>query len=376
MGNKIRILHVAQAAGGVDRYLKMLLKYLDHDRFENILIHSQDYKVAEYMNLITDSEQIRMERSVGTKDLSAIRQIRAFIKKYNPDIIYAHSSKAGALCRVANLGLSPLVVYNPHGWAFNMECSPMQKRMYHWIEKGAAHFCQKIVCISENEKETALACKICQPDKLKVIYNGVDVQAYDESRKHVLSRSDLNIGKDAVVIGMVGRLSPQKAPDDFIRVARKVKEKIHNAFFMIVGSGEMENDIIKQAKRYGLEKDILITGWVDNPLDYIELFNIAVLLSRWEGFGLALTEYMLAGKPVVATAVDAIPDIVQNGQNGILVQPGQIQEVADAIEKLHRNPDLCARLAARGEQDVRRRFDARRVAREHTDLFEEMIRNR
>ena len=166
--NKIRILHVAQAAGGVDRYIRMLLKYLDKEKFENILVCSQDFHEEDYKGLLDSFEQIEMTRAIRRTDLKAIKEVRALIKKYNPDIVYAHSSKAGAIARVADIGIKNCCVYNPHGWAFNMRCSAKKKAMYTAIEKIASPFCDKIICISEAEKQSALDKKICREDILYI----------------------------------------------------------------------------------------------------------------------------------------------------------------------------------------------------------------
>ena len=149
---KIKILHVAQAAGGVDRYIRMLLKYLDKEKFENILVCSQDFREKDYKNLVDFFEQVKMDRAIGSNDLKAIGEVRRLIKRYNPDIVYAHSSKAGAIARVADIGLKNHCLYNPHGWAFNMRCSAKKEAMYTAIEKIAAPFCDKIICISDAEK--------------------------------------------------------------------------------------------------------------------------------------------------------------------------------------------------------------------------------
>lgn len=207
---KIKILHVAQAAGGVDRYIRMLLKYLDKEKFENILICSQDFRKEDYKGLVDSFEQVKMERAIGAGDLEAIKAVRKLIKKYNPDIIYAHSSKAGAIARVADIGLKNCCMYNPHGWAFNMRCSAKKKTMYTAIEKIAAPFCDKIICISDAEKRSAVDKKICRENKLQVIFNGVDIEAYENGIHGVVKRKDLNIPEDAFVVGMVGRISPQK----------------------------------------------------------------------------------------------------------------------------------------------------------------------
>lgn len=129
--NKIRILHVAQAAGGVDRYIRMLLKYLDKEKFENILVCSQDFHEEDYKGLLDSFEQIEMTRAIGRTDLKAIKEVRALIKKYNPDIVYAHSSKAGAIARVADIGIKNCCVYTHMDGQFNMRCSAKKKGNVH-----------------------------------------------------------------------------------------------------------------------------------------------------------------------------------------------------------------------------------------------------
>lgn len=370
---KIKILHVAQAAGGVDRYIRMLLKYLDKEKFENILICSQDFRKEDYKGLVDSFEQVKMERAIGAGDLEAIKAVRKLIKKYNPDIVYAHSSKAGAIARVADIGLKNCCMYNPHGWAFNMRCSAKKKTMYTAIEKIAAPFCDKIICISDAEKRSAVDKKICRENKLQVIFNGVDIEAYENGIHGVVKRKDLNIPEDAFVVGMVGRISPQKAPDVFVRMAKQVKDKVPNAHFIIVGSGNQETEIRKYAEENGFGDSLHITGWVDNPMSYVELFDVACLLSRWEGFGLALPEYMMAGKPIVATKVDAIPNIIKDGENGILVKVDDAVGASRAVIDLFKDADLKNKLISGGTASLKK-FDAKRVSMEHQKLFKQMTK--
>ena len=367
--NKIRILHVAQAAGGVDRYIRMLLKYLDKEKFENILICSQDFHEEDYKGLVDYFDQVEMTRAIGSNDLKAIKSVRTLIKKYNPDIVYAHSSKAGAIARVADIGLKNHCVYNPHGWAFNMRCSAKKKAVYTAIEKIAAPFCDKIICISDAEKQSAIDKKICKENKLQVIFNGVDVDAYKAGAHGVVKRADLGIPDDAFVAGMVGRVSPQKAPDVFIRMAKLMNDKIPNAYFIIVGNGMLENEIREYAEAQGFSDRLHITGWVDNPMSYVELFDVGCLLSRWEGFGLALPEYMMAGKPIVATRVDAIPNIIKDGENGLLVNVDDYQMACDKVLMILEDEKLKKMLIDNGIYTVNSRFDARRMGKEHEEMF-------
>lgn len=370
--SKIKILHVAQAAGGVDRYIRMLLKYLDKNKFENILVCSHDFQRKNYEGLTDAFEQVEMERAIGKSDIKAMSEVRTLIKKYNPDIVYAHSSKAGAIARVADIGLKNYCVYNPHGWAFNMRCSNMKKAMYAAIEKIAALFCDKIICISDAEKQSALDKKICKESKLQIIFNGVDVDAYKEGKHGVVKRADLGIPDDAFVVGMVGRVSPQKAPDIFVRMAKLVNDKNLNSHFIIVGSGMLEREIREYALKQGFSDKLHITGWVDNPMSYVELFDVGCLLSRWEGFGLALPEYMMAGKPIVATNVDAIPNIINDGENGLLVNVDDIDGASNAVNKIFSDSILRRKLINQGYRDVEARFNAKRVSVEHQAMFEKL----
>lgn len=372
MKNKIRILHVAQAAGGVDRYIRMLLKYLDSDKFENILVCSQDFEKKNYEGLVISFEQIYMAREIGVNDIKIIKNVRNLIKKYQPDIVYAHSSKAGAVVRVANVGLKNYCIYNPHGWAFNMRCSQKKQNLYRLIEKLAAPFCDKIVCISEFEEQSAIEKNICKKDKLHLIYNGVDVEEYDNKICNHFERETLHIPSNAIVIGMVGRISEQKAPDVFIKTAKLIKQSVPNTFFIIVGNGDMEEKIYEYARKNGLEESLLITGWVNEPMQYVELFDIAMLLSRWEGFGLVLPEYMMAGKPIIASRVDAIPNIIVDHENGILVNCDDENATFKATMELLENKLLLNKVVQNGITDVHNRFNVRRMAMAHEKLFEQV----
>lgn len=224
MNKKIRVLHIAEAAGGVERYLETLFKYNDNNKVENILVCSQNYDSKKFKNIVNRVIVLKMAHNIDPKsDLKVEKKLRSIIKQLKPDIVYAHSSKAGAFARIADLGLKNKVIYNPHGWAFNMQQSAKKKEMYRWVEKISAHFCDKIVCISDAEKESALREKICKPNKLQVVYNGIDLEEIEKTAP--MSRAQLSIPEDAFVVGMVGRLSKQKAPDTFVKAAKLIKKR-------------------------------------------------------------------------------------------------------------------------------------------------------
>lgn len=370
MDKKIRVLHVAEAAGGVERYLETLFKY-SKDKVENILVCSQNYDYKKFKKLADRVIVLKMVHNIEpSSDIKVERTLRRIIKQLKPDIVYAHSSKAGAFARIADLGLNNKVIYNPHGWAFNMQQSAKKKEMYKWVEKVSAHFCDKIVCISDAERESALRGKICKPTKLQVIYNGIDLEEIEKTAP--MSRAQLGIPEGAFVVGMVGRLSKQKAPDTFVKSAKLIKEKIPNAFFLMVGDGELRDQVESLINQYDLGSSFLITGWVDNPTAYMKIMDVGMLLSRWEGFGLVLPEYMACGVPIVATNVDAIPNIIKDGVNGMLVNKDSFVGVQKVCTGLKNDTELKDRIIASAKSMVRNKFGAKRVAKESIGLYKDL----
>lgn len=366
-------MHIVQSPGGVERYILMLLKNMDLSKYDNILVCSFDYDKEKFKDIVIAFEQLDMVREISLKkDIFSIINVRRIIKKYNPDIVYMHSSKAGAIGRIANIGLKNKSIYNPHGWAFNMECGNKKKLLYIYIEKVLSHFCNNIVAISDYEKKSAVIKKVCQSKKIEVINNGIDIEK-NLKIESCISRESLNIPLNAYVIGMVGRISKQKAPDIFIKAAALIKKVIPNAYFIIVGDGEMKNEILKLVEKENLQESIKITGWVNEPIQYIKLFDQAMLLSRWEGFGLVLAEYMLAEKPIIATDVDAISKIILNGVNGMLVGKDDFYKAYEVSLKIKNDEELKARLVEEGARIVREKYDIKRVGNETEALFTKLI---
>ena len=374
MNKRIRVLHVAEAAGGVERYLQTLFKYSDKEQVENILVCSQNYDYKKMKSIADRVIVLKMAHQINpSSDIKVEKALRRIIQKTKPDIVYAHSSKAGALARIADLGLKNKVIYNPHGWAFNMQQSAKKKEMYKWVEKISAHFCDKIVCISDAEKESALREKICKPSKLQVIYNGVDLEEIKNTVPK--TRKELHISEDAFVVGMVGRLSKQKAPDVFVKAAKLIKQKIPNAYFLMVGDGELRDQVEEMIHNFDMDSSFLITGWVNDPTAYMKVMDVGCLLSRWEGFGLVLPEYMTCAVPIVATNVDAIPNIIKNSKNGLLVDKDDFKTVSEKVFSLKTDKVFLNKIR-KVETIFADKYTGQKLADYSVNLYKKIILNR
>lgn len=367
----MKITHIVECAGGVERYLEMLVPRLKDKGISQALVCSHSVNTDKLKDsvdkcFITDMRQTFNPVAV----IKIIHQVHIAITISKPDIVYCHSSFTGVFGRLAAVGTHCKVVYNPHGWAFNMRnTSSMKLRVFRTLEQLLAHFTDKIVCISEAEFESAIENHISSEDKLELIPNGIDIDAVRSSMG--VSRSELGIAEDAFIIGMIGRLSAQKASDVFIRAAEIIYKEIPNAAFIIVGDGEQREEIEDYSQQHGLH--LVVTGWTDKPYSYLKAFNVAMLLSRWEGFGLAIVEYMAAEKNVVAARADAIPSLIEDGKDGFLVDIDNPEQAAEKVLWLRNHPNEAEEMKQKALRKVKSKYDINRVSQQHIDMFNELI---
>lgn len=370
---KIKILHITQATiGGTLEYIKLLFKYIDKSNYEFELIcpsYGPMKKDIEKMGFKV--YEIDMEREVNiTKDFISYNKISKTIKNINPDIVHVHSSKAGVIGRIASYRCKIPCIYNAHGWSFSMNISNSKKNTYAIIEKITSLFCNRIINISEYEQNLALKYNICKKSKMSLIYNGIDINKYNKKKYNDNIVNDLGIEKNSFVVGMVARVSEQKDPIKFIDIAKYVCDRIENAKFILVGDGELNLQVRSYIDKLCLNDKVIITGWVDNVEDYIKIFDIAILTSRWEGFGLVLAEYMAASKPIVASDVGAIPELIIDGHNGKLVElKDGAYGFGEAIIKLYKDKDLSNKFKKNSLKIVNEKFSIDRVIEQHEIVY-------
>lgn len=375
---KKTIIHISQSAGGVAEYLYMLLKNMDEKKYDNILILSEDYKnqIDRFESLATKIYFVSMQRDISVKkDLSAVLQVRKILKKEKSDIVYMHSSKAGAIGRIALLlDFKRKKVYNAHGWYFNAEIGKKKRKIIAIIERILAIKTDMIINISKNEYESAIKNKIINPKKMCILENGIDFTKFvdlQNARNEI--RKKYNIKENETLIGVVGRISDQKDPMTSINAFYLLNKHKPNTKFMFIGSGELEEDVLKYAREKEIEDKIIITGWVNKAERYIPALDVAILPSKWEGFGLALIEYMLCDKPIVASNVGGISNIIQDGENGYLINIKDSQELSEKIEYLIDNPKVANKFI-KYNQSYREKYNIKNMINEFDNLIENLYK--
>lgn len=224
-----------------------------------------------------------------------------------------------------------------------------------------------IIANSEETKRTVLArnSRLFPADRIKVIYNGIDLKAFDSLRvRSVYSRRP-----GEIVLGHVGRLSYEKNQKFLIEVVGDLKTRGLDCTLLIAGKGDLEQELKAFARAKGVEKEVVFLGFREDVRSFMADIDIFLLSSLWEGFGYVLVEAMAAGKPVVAFNASSTPEIVHDGQTGLLVPPQQREEFVAAILRLAADPDLRAALGRAGRQRVEKVFSQDRAREQLRELL-------
>jgi glycosyltransferase involved in cell wall biosynthesis len=301
----------------------------------------------------------RPNRLIGLVHLtvSVARRIRTF----RPDIVHVHSTFAGAIVRMLSVCMPtmPPIIYCPHGWVFDAARTKWTRRWFEGIERFFSRRCVAIVCISDNERAAAESAGI-SPHKLALIPNGLPVQPF---ATQAATWTDSRIKTL-----FIGRLDRQKGVDVLLEAVRGLESQIS---LRIVGES-VQSAAQKRCRFAHVE----YLGWLDaaGAASQINACDVVVVPSRWEGFGLVALEAMRSGKPVIASAVGGLVEIVVDGQTGRLVPPGDSRALRAAILSITER--WRARTGAAGLHRFRARFSIARVHSQHMSLYEAILSDR
>jgi glycosyltransferase involved in cell wall biosynthesis len=210
------------------------------------------------------------------------------------------------------------------------------------------------------------------PDKIQVIYNGIDVKLRRQDEPAVIRRQ-LGLRPDDVVFGTAARLEAQKGLDLLIDAAPLVLKRIPKARFLIVGGGSLEGDLRQRAAALGLEREVIVTGYRTDAVDLMQTFDCFVQTSLFEGMPMALLEAMALNKPIVATAVGGVPEVVEDGVCATLLSSRDPQELTDALVSVAADPAVRKRIGDAGRRRYERNFTAAAMVSQYERLYEHFL---
>ena len=216
--------------------------------------------------------------------------------------------------------------------------------------------------------------KLSRPEKFTNIYSGIQFDKFKRSADIGEKKETLGISDQETVVGMVGRLSKQKAPQYFIRAVPDVLKENPNVRFLLVGDGELRSKVAKLAEKLGVDRAVTFLGFRDDVPEVLQVLDIFVLTSLWEGLGRSLTEAMYMGCPVVATKVEGVPELVVDGKTGILVEPKDSGAIARGIIELINQPSKAKDMGKAARRRVVNGFSAEKMITQIDGLYQEMIR--
>jgi glycosyltransferase involved in cell wall biosynthesis len=270
------------------------------------------------------------------------------------DLVHTHTAKAGVLGRLAaRARRAPVVVHTIHAFPVNDRMPRLRRRLLLAVERVAGRLADQVIAVCRANAEEAIALGIARPEQLRVVVSGVPTEAVRRGDR-AQGRRGLGIPATAPVFGTVTRFMEQKAPLDFVVAARRVLAKATDAHALVVGDGPLRGQV--EAAAAGHPR-LHLLGYRDDVPDLLAAMDVVAFSSLWEGLGRALTEAVLAARPVVATAVNGVPDLVVDGVTGHLVPPGRPDLLAGRILDVLTLPDLGAALGAAGAARVAGRFD-------------------
>ncbi|MCM8784043.1 MAG: glycosyltransferase family 4 protein [Candidatus Omnitrophica bacterium] len=375
---KIKLLHIIThlELGGAQKTTLALIQRLNHENFE---VH---FITSPYGYLIRKLEEIKgikfnlfpcLRREINLlNDFIAFLRLLKYIKHNRFDIVHTHSPKAGFLGRwAAKIAKVPIIIHTVHGFPFYENQKFILKKIYILMERITAKITDKLVVVCESDFKKGISAKIGSEDRYILIREGIEI-VKQKQKKSLYNR--LNISYSFPLIGMVACLKPQKAPLDFVKGAFLVKKRFPKAKFILVGGGPLYKEVKRLIRRLNLENNFSLLGWREDAIEIISLFDIFVLTSIWEGLPLVILEAMSLGKPIVATDVDGIRELIEDGENGFLVEPGDYYNLAQKIMFILEEENLRKKFTDRNiYTETLSKFNLDLMTRETENLYSKML---
>ncbi|MDR7415104.1 MAG: glycosyltransferase family 4 protein [Armatimonadota bacterium] len=362
MSRRIRVLHVITrlVVGGAQENTLLTVRSLDRNRYELTLASgpslgpegSLESEVPEDVVFVRIPELTRSPHPL--KDPVALGKLYRLMRQGRYHLVHTHTTKAGILGRIAaRWAGAPVVVHTPHGHAFHGYLGPLGSKALRRVEAALARWTDAIVCLTEAERADHLRLGVGRPEQLEVIHSGVDLSRFCPPAVNPgAKRQELGLPDRARIIGCVARLVPVKGVQVLLEAVPRIRERVPEAVVVFVGDGELRPQLERRARELGVDGAVRFLGLRRDVAEIVPLFEVAVQPSLNEGMGKAAVEAMAAGKPVVASAVSGLVDVVRPDRNGVLVPPGDPEALARAVTDLFLHPERMREFGRAARQDA------------------------
>lgn len=285
-------------------------------------------------------------------DLLAFAEMYAKIRQGRYTIVHTHSSKAGILGRwAARLAGVPIIVHTPHGHVFYGYNERVPTYLFIVLERLTARITDKIITLTEAGIKEHVERRIAPREKFISIHSGVDLAPHTELPPDpAAARKRFGLSPDCLVVGSVGRFEPVKGYDILLRAAGLLRTRQPKVQFLLAGEGEEAPHLKRLAEELQVDDRVFFPGWQQELPQVLSALDLFVLPSRNEGMGRVLVHAMAMGTPIVATRVGGIPEVLGEGETGLLVAPDDPAELAAAIERLLTDRALAGKIGEAGRR--------------------------
>lgn len=362
--------------GGAQEVALYAVSHLDRRRFRAVLVTGPGGLLTDEARAVPHIDlriipHLRREIRPLRDLLALVHLIRAF-KALRPTIVHTHSSKAGILGRwAAWLTGVPLIVHTIHGYGITPSQAPLVRWLLLLVERMTGWVTSHWVAVSHADAEQGRRWKLFLPERTSVIRPGIDSapfgRPFTEPARENLRRK-LGVGPDDLLVGTVACLKPQKAPLDFVAVARHVCRRRPSTKWMLVGDGELRPQVELAIREVGLTDRVTLLGWRRDIPDMMQAFDVFLLTSHWEGLPRVLLEARASGVPIVATRVGGAAEAISEGTHGWLFEPGDIAGMAERVYEVLSDASFRATVRA-SAVGLPEEFDIRAMVREYERLY-------
>ncbi len=366
---RVKIIHVITRLdkGGSAENTFLTVQGLDKERYDVVLVSGpsresqmsdQEVRAVEANLAALESSGARiifipelMREPTPLSDWMALVRLCGLFRKERPVIVHTHTSKAGMLGRwAAFLCRVPIIVHTPHGHVFWGYFNKFKTAVFILLERLTARITDRIITLTHREKMDHVRFRIAPEGKFAVIHSGVDLGRYSRVHADIAKiRQDMNLPAGAFVVGTTGRLTSVKGHIHLLQAAVRILKDRKEIYFVLLGDGELGDHLRKYADEAAIARNVRFLGWRSDVATVLSAFDVFAFPSLNEGMGKAIVEAMAMGKPVIASAVGGIPDLVVHGENGLLVPPADSEALANAVLELYENPDKRKKMGEVGK---------------------------
>src|SRR5580692_879971 len=367
MKRKIRVLECIRQGqiGGGETHLLSLVENLDRSRFEPVVLSFTEGPMVERLRAMgVRTHVLYTERPF---DVTKWRKVKQLMAAEGVDLVHAHGTRASSNTLWAARRLGIPLVYTVHGWSFHDDQPYWVRRLRIWGERWITARSALNIAVSASSRQTGVE-KI-SGFRAVVVNNGIDQRKFSPARDLADIRGELNIPRDAVLLLFLARFTGHKQPLTLIRAFHAAVGKMPGLQLLMVGEGDEKEEGMRLVAELGLAGKVHFSPFRQDVPDVLAAADIYVLPSLWEGLPIGLLEAMAMRKAVIGTKVDGTREVLRDGENGLVVEPGDVGALAAAILRLAGDGELRESMGARAVETVRERFNAAVMTKEIENIY-------